>query len=63
VGARYGLVLIETLRSDPDLHVFDAGSVEAVQAVRARLADDPEVRAVYLNVRISREPRGVKPSL
>jgi hypothetical protein len=63
VGERYGLVLIQTLRSDPDMHVFDAGSIEAVHAARARLAADPEVRAVYLNVRTTREPRRIKPSL
>jgi hypothetical protein len=43
------LRLVRVFRSDPQMAVLDAGSIEAARAVMNAFASDPMVRAVYFN--------------
>ncbi|HEX7897492.1 MAG TPA: Ig-like domain-containing protein [Planctomycetota bacterium] len=49
-----GLVLLHTLRSDPDAHVFAAADGPAALAHRGRARADLRVRRAYLNERLQR---------
>jgi hypothetical protein len=46
---KHQLALVRIFRSDPDMAVFDAGSIEAARTAKQAFASDPAVRAVYFN--------------
>jgi len=51
IAARYGLTFKQTLKSDPNAHIFVAGTAVKALSARQLAAKDAAVRQVYQNSR------------